>query len=309
MSKVKLLARRTLSAPTDLARLHEFEKFVPLGHYYSPDISQSELQERERELFRAPEAATPGIDLRVPEQLALLDRIGAATRGHGFPKDRTEGHRYWSVNGFYTLGDTLTLIGMIKLHRSKRVVEVGSGFSSAAMLDARDRLLDFRPELTFIEPYPADRLDGLLRESDRASTRVLKTFVQQAPMDCFTALEAGDILLIDSSHVSKVGSDVNFLFFEVLPNLKPGVLVHVHDVFVNFEYPRHWFVEGRNWNEDYLLRAFLMYNSAFRVEYFTNYLSTLHRDRFVSALGIDAGEAQRGRTEDLGASLWFSRCA
>jgi hypothetical protein len=80
------------------------------------------------------------------------------------------------------------------------------------------------------------------------------------------------VLFIDSSHVSKIGSDVNRLFFDVLPVLAPGVLIHIHDVAGNLEYPRHWLEEGRAWNEQYLLRAFLMYNPAYRIELFSAWL-------------------------------------
>jgi hypothetical protein len=96
--------------------------------------------------------------------------------------------------------------------------------------------------------------------------------VQEVPLEVFDALRDGDVLFIDSSHVSKIGSDVNHLFFRVLPRLAPGVRVHVHDVAGNLDYPREWLDEGRAWNEQYLLRAFLMYNRAFAVEFFTGWL-------------------------------------
>jgi len=101
--------------------------------------------------------------------------------------------------------------------------------------------------------------------------------VQDAPDDPFESLEANDILLIDTSHVSKVGSDVNHLFFKVLPALKPGVWVHVHDVTGNLEYPRHWFDEGRAWNEMYILRAFLMYNTTFKIMFSSALMFNEHR--------------------------------
>ena len=144
------------------------------------------------------------------------------------------------------------------------------------MLDTRERL-PAPLELTFIEPYPA-RLRSLLRPADADTTRVLEQRVQDVPVDVFQCLRAGDILFIDSSHVSRVGSDVNYLFFEILPVLEPGVIVHVHDVLWPFEYPRTWVLEGRAWNEAYLLRAFLQYNSTFEVMLFNAWIGQAARD-------------------------------
>jgi hypothetical protein len=94
----------------------------------------------------------------------------------------------------------------------------------------------------------------------------------------FEALEAGDILFIDSSHVSKLGSDVHYLMFEVLPALRPGVWVHIHDIFHPFEYPIQWYDEGRAWNEAYVVRAFLQYNKAWQIEHFSSFMIARHEE-------------------------------
>jgi hypothetical protein len=99
----------------------------------------------------------------------------------------------------------------------------------------------------------------------------------------FETLEARDVLFIDSTHVSKVSklnSDVNKLFFEILPRLAPGTFVHIHDVFADFEYPVHWLRAGRSWNEQYVLRAFLQFNDRFKVRLFGNYIVNRHPDWF-----------------------------
>ena len=113
-----------------------------------------------------------------------------------------------------------------------------------------------------------DRLRLLLRAGDTMRATLIEKRVQEVPLDLFAALGENDVLFIDSSHVSKIGSDVNRLFFEVLPVLAPGVLVHIHDVEGNLDYPRDWLESGRAWNEQYLLRAFLMNNTAYRMELF-----------------------------------------
>jgi hypothetical protein len=100
--------------------------------------------------------------------------------------------------------------------------------------------------------------------------------LQHVPLHIFDQLEPRDILLIDSTHVSKLDSDVNYIFFEILPRLKPGIVVHLHDIYAGFEYPDTWVKEGRAWNESYLLRAFLQYNEHFRILLFVSYMQNLH---------------------------------
>ena len=103
--------------------------------------------------------------------------------------------------------------------------------------------------------------------------------VEDVDLAFFDHLEAGDILFIDSSHVSKVGSDVNFLFFEVIPRLKRGVMVHIHDIFLPDEYPKVWVIDqGRNWNEQYLLQAFLQFNSDWEVVWAAHFMATRYSE-------------------------------
>ncbi len=153
---------------------------------------------------------------------------------------------------------------MLRHLKPARIIEVGSGFSSALMLDTRDQHTDWESQFTFIEPFP-DRLNNLLRETDRTSVQLIESPVQQVDPKLFQTLKAGDLLFIDSSHVSKIGSDVNLLFFEILPKLAAGVYIHIHDIFWPFGYPVEWIREGRAWNEAYLLRAFLVCNASFEI--------------------------------------------
>ncbi len=108
------------------------------------------------------------------------------------------------------------------------------------------------------------------------------------------------MLFIDSTHVSKVGSDVNFLFFEVLPRLRPGVHVHVHDIAYPFEYPREWVLEGRAWNEAYLLRAFLTGNPHWQIDLWPSVLQLRHPEVMAATL--------HARTPVDGGSLWLHSC-
>ncbi len=119
-------------------------------------------------------------------------------------------------------------------------------------------------------------------------------------MKFFSQLQSGDILFIDSSHTVKIGGDVNYLFLEVLPRLKPGVIVHVHDIFLPFEYRRDWVLdEFRFWNEQYLLQAFLTFNSEFEVLLANYYLSSHHKEHLQAAFPDLPGW--------IGGSFWMRR--
>ena len=187
--------------------------------------------------------------------------------------ERTTGLRYYYANEWFNYSDAVCLYLMMRTLSPKRVTEVGSGFSSAAMLDISQHLgLDI--DFTFIEP-DSSRLELLLRDSDWQRSTYIDKPVQSIDPTFFDTLASGDILFIDSSHVTKTGSDVNYLCFEVLPRLKSGVRVHFHDVFFPFEYPEQWVYEGWGWNEAYLLRAFLQFNTAFKIELWLSMLQKI----------------------------------
>ncbi len=166
---------------------------------------------------------------------------------------------------------------MLRHFKPKTIVEIGSGFSSAEMLDINDHFLGGQTSFHFIEPYP-DRLYSLLSPDDRARCTIHEKPVQFIDPKVFTQLRENDILFIDSSHVAKKQSDVNHLLFEVLPLLQKGVIVHIHDIFWPFDYPDRWIEGGRAWNEAYFFRAFLQYNPTFEVLFFNSFLLSRHRD-------------------------------
>jgi hypothetical protein len=186
---------------------------------------------------------------------------------------------------------------MIRHFRPRRIIEVGSGFSSCAILDTNELFFNNEIQCTFIEPEPR-RLFNNLRAEDRERINIIESQVQNVSVARFEELEKGDILLIDSSHVSKVHSDVNYLYFEVLPRLKSGVLVHVHDMFYPFRYPEKWIYKGWSWNESYLLRAFLMFNSGYKVRFWNSLWSHFYVDRMAAVVP---------RAIKSGGSLWIER--
>lgn len=271
----------------------------PAGHFYSPLPAIPAIKNREAEIFTVPDHID-GVNLRVGEQLALFEDFVTYYADLPFTEQPQQGVRYYFENDFFSYGDAIALHCMIRHVKPKRVIEVGSGFSSCVTLDTNDRFFDGQIACTFIEPYP-DTLLSLVSDADLGRVKLLRNRVQDVDVQVFRQLEAGDILFIDSTHVSKVGSDVNRLLFQVLPALNDGVVVHVHDIFYPFEYPKEWIYEGRAWNEAYLLRAFLQYSDSFRITYWPNYLNHFHQERFRQRMPLCL--------RNMGASIWLERKA
>jgi hypothetical protein len=277
----------------EAARAHTW---VPPGHYYSPIPSPEELRSREHELFGPAPREVPGVALRPAEQRALLEQLAQYYREMPFQRDKTPGMRYHFDNPAYGHADAILLYSMLRHLRPRRVIEVGCGHSSAAMLDTAERFLRGAVQFTFIDPYP-DTLRSVLRPGE--SVELLEMKLQDVPPGRFDALERNDILFVDSTHVVKTGSDVNRIVFDILPRLRPGVHVHFHDVFYPFEYPRPWVYDARGWNEAYLLRAFLQYNSDFEIVLFGTYAMGRHTDWFARNMPLCL--------ENRGGALWIKR--
>jgi predicted O-methyltransferase YrrM len=253
----------------------------PPGHYHSSIVSTSEIKKREQQIFSTARKDLDGIDLNEEEQLALLRTLSAGYPSIPFTGSKQEKLRYYYDNGFYCQSDGIFLHLMMRQFKPRKIIEVGSGFSSAAMLDTNELFLDNSVALTFIEPYP-DRLYSQFKPADREKHRTIVSNLQDVDLALFEQLEENDMLFIDSTHVAKTDSDVNTVLFNILPRLKKGVLIHFHDIFYPFEYPRDWVLNwnGFGWNEDYILRAFLMYNDCYRIIMFNTFLETFHKDWF-----------------------------
>jgi hypothetical protein len=196
----------------------------------------------------------------------------------GVPDSPKEGWRYRSSFMFQP-PDAVVYHAMLRHFQPKRVVESGSGFTSALALDTRDRFLP-ELDLTFIEPHPETRLNELLVGDDGSKCQIYPFPVQAVNLEVFDVLQSGDFLFIDTAHIAKTGSEVNWIVFNVLPRLAAGVIVHFHDVFWPLEYPRTWLKDRRSYNEIYLLRAFMMYNDSFETLLFNNWAWQERRDLF-----------------------------
>lgn len=269
----------------------------PPGHFYSPLPSLADVRDGASAIFDIP-PAIPGLDLRAPAQLDLVRELRRYHDDQPFPPHPMAGMRYHFENPFFGYGDGIVAHCMLRHLAPRRVIEVGSGYSSALILDTNDRFLDGRAQCTLVEPHP-DRLRSLVGDPAGAGVRMIESRVQDVDVALFEELEAGDILFVDSTHVAKVGSDVNLLLLEVLPALQPGVVVHIHDISYPFEYPRDWIEDGVSWNEAYMLRAFLLFNHEFEILLFNSFLAAMHREEVAKALPL------WGR--DPGSSIWIRR--
>lgn len=239
----------------------------PAGHYYSTIPASEDVDLVHAYNAKADACILSGIDLNVAGQLALLSTLRSYYADQPFAELAEDAqNRYFYNNQWFVYADGFFLHAMMRHFCPRRIVEVGSGFSSAMMLDTADLFFDGSTQITFIEPYPDERLSKLLaNRTSRVSYRLFRNRLQDVAERPWAELVENDFLFIDSSHVSKCGSDVNRLFFELLPRIAPGVIIHIHDIFAFFEYPKTWTQSGWFWNESYLLRAFLMFNSEFEI--------------------------------------------
>jgi len=277
MDDPRLIAEQIV-ASAEYKRIEARRKplFVEPGHFYSPIVDVEQVRARYGQ--QQPNVAPEAIRIDASAMLALWDDLLPFLNDIPFPNKADPNFRYYFHNPAFGIGDGSVLHAMLRLFRPKRLVEVGSGYSSACSIETIDRYLDGDVDVSFVEPYPA-LLQKLLGQDRLARCMVHTTGVQDTDMSVFKALEWGDILFIDSTHVMKTGSDVCHELFEVLPALKPGVLVHFHDIFWPFEYGSKWVVEdNRSWNEIYGLRAFLMYNEAFEIVFFNDWFARNQAD-------------------------------
>ena len=235
-------------------------------HFYQPIPNTQSLPET---VWNRPSELV-GIDMNDAMQLDLLRNHFPKFRSEygEFPVELADGPvRFHLNNGLFDATDALIAYCMIRHFQPRLIIEVGSGFSSLVAAEAISKNRD--STLICIEPFPPD----FLRKRVPGLHSLLEKNVEDVDLEFFSQLQSGDILFIDSSHTVRIGGDVNYLFLEVLPRLKPGVIVHVHDIFFPFDYRRDWVIdELRFWAEQYLLQAFLTFNSEFEVLMANGYL-------------------------------------
>jgi hypothetical protein len=237
-----------------------------LGHFYSPIVHPKDARSREVHLWKSHDEMS-GVDLQPQAQLALLKQLGNHTISIDYPVNKPlTGIGYFYSNDQFPALDAEFLHTMLCHLSPKTMIEVGSGFSSLITAHVNQKILKGALDFICIEPYPRK----FLTNGVPGINKLIQKKVEDVELEFFDRLHAGDILFIDSSHV-------NYLFFEVIPRLRKGVYVHIHDIFLPDEYPKTWVLDqGRNWNEQYLLRAFLQYNTEWEIVWAANFMGTRH---------------------------------
>ena len=302
------IIRRILSKILLSQEIFEFfQKFgvhVMRKHFYSPIpdtkvLSENvDIWEEEKELV--------GVDLNVKGQMDMLEKVFPVYREEfNFPLDRTSIPWEYYINcGAFGLISAAVLHCMIRYFAPRTIIEVGSGNST--YISARAGLLNQKQgkvtNLISIEPYPNE----VIKKGFPGLSRLIPEKVEKIDIGLFSHLEEGDILFIDSSHVVKIGGDVNFLYLDVLPRLKKGVIVHIHDIFFPAQYPKDQIIKNRNfWTEQYLLRAFLIYNSHFEVLWCGSYMYSKYLKKLKSIFPSPGGLGFRGNY--FSSSFWMRK--
>jgi predicted O-methyltransferase YrrM len=273
-----------------------FYRYYP-GHYGSTIPSAAAIKRDRAVLFAGTVATEDAVDLNAACQEDLLRRISGLYADFSPPKTPAPQKKYYSENPKFGFNDGFILYSFMRLFKPSRIIEVGSGYSSALMIDTAE---EFLPEsrLTFIDPY-STTVGPLLEGTTFKNHEIVRRSVQDVGLEIFQELRANDIVFIDSSHVLKIGSDLSSLLFSTLPSLATGVIVHIHDIWYPFEYPETLIKEGRIWNEVYFVRAFLQYNKAFEILFFSSYVEKKHEDYL--------REHMPGYSIGSGASLWLRK--
>lgn len=231
-------------------------------HYYQPLVNP----EKHLTKSLAANRNLPGIDLNIEEQLALLSSFSYNEELLQFPMQKPTSLGYYYKNGSFESGDSEYLYNMIRHIKPALFIEVGSGFST---LIANSAILKNNNDCRHIciEPYQAPWISGL------QNVEIIRKKLEDTDLAIFDQLKEGDILFIDSSHIIRPQGDVLLEYLEILPRLKPGVIIHIHDIFTPKDYLEEFILKNRYmWNEQYLLEALLTNTNSFKIIAAVNFL-------------------------------------
>ena len=269
-------------------------------HYYEPMYNyKKSLRHSLRD-----ERKLPGIELNETEQLSWLEKFDYAEELARIPLHPSPDGQFYYKNPNFSEGDAECLYSLIRLKKPKRIIEIGSGFSTMMARKAIEQ--NMREDTTYasrhicIEPYEMKWLDAV------KGIEVIRQKIEETDLSLFRQLEADDILFIDSSHVIRPQSDVLTEYLEILPILKTGVLIHIHDIFTPYDYLDHWLIdEIKLWNEQYLLEAFLSCNPQFEIILALNLLSHKHPAKLAEKFPMLRGHVEKAEPR----SFWIRKVA
>ena len=280
-----------------LANYHVLKK-----HYYLPIPEDSDLvYEQKSQLV--------GIEMNDKEQFAFIESVVNKYKDEfsRFPIHKSDNETatdFVLINEGFMAIDGNVYYSLVRHLKPKHIIEIGSGESTKLVNHAIKKNMaegNRQSRLTCIEPYPL----SYLRDANLLLTELKVAKVQEIPFSFFESLEAGDILFIDSTHALKSGGDVWYEYCEILPRLKSGVYVHIHDISLPKPYPRVYFENKTYWNEQYLLQAFLTYNSKFEVVWAGNYLLEKYQEKMLQYFQPEYDIMRKSYPSSEPSSVWI----
>ena len=292
----KLLARRRYTLPRVQRMSDRIGIQLRSTHYYEPTYRLADLPEDTRS-----ERALPGVRLEAESQIGLLRHLRYGAEMADFPLTPPGPGQFGWRNGMYEFGDGEIYYSLVRYLRPRRIIEIGSGSSTLLALAAAavnvSEDAGVQTEITCIEPYANAWLAN-------SGAKLIAQRVEDLDLAIFDVLEAGDILFIDSSHVIRPFGDVTREILQILPRLKPGVWVHVHDIFTPRDYLDAWLRDERRlWNEQYMLEAWLSGNANVGIVCALNWLKHNHFGELAAACPL---LAQSPKTEP--GAFWMRIC-
>jgi predicted O-methyltransferase YrrM len=271
-------------------------------HFYEAIPDTADLPD---ELWEKPSQLV-GINLNIADQILLLESFQAFIQEflqipNTPPSSPCE---YTRTLIDYPQVDAHILYSMIRKYQPKRIIEIGSGVSSLLSVTALKKNIEINGNhgtITAIEPYPKEYLEKCLVDGNK----LIKNKVEEIPLAEFEQLEENDILFIDSSHTVKINNDVIYEVLEILPRLKKGVLIHIHDIFLPLPYSKEM-VKDRHifWTEQYLVQAFLAFNDFFEVIWSAAALKFYEPEKLKSSFPDIFTE----NPDFIPGALWIKKC-
>lgn len=282
--------------------------FLPVpANYFSPIPDLKDLEKRR---VWDKKSEMNGIDFNLKNQLILLDKLGQKYGPEcNWPlRATTNPADYFVDNKSFVFGCAATSHTIIREFKPSKVIEIGSGYSSIIISNALDlnRKEDGKnAEYIIIDPFPLPVVSRKLIHYNK----LIKKRIELIDPKFFDQLDENDILFIDSGHSVRIGGDINFLYLEVLPRLRPGVIIHCHDIDMPYEYPKFYATNKafrQFWTERYLLQAFLIYNKQFEILLATTYLMRNHMAKFKKLFPSYNPRIPEGR-HAISPSFWMRR--
>jgi hypothetical protein len=262
--------------PASLPRTYNFFKkcqWLPVPYHYYQPIIKEEMLSKDYDTIKDP---LFGINLREKEQLKLITNFEFKNELENISKSKTDDVNPYFENDSLNMLDSSTLYSMIRHFKPNRVIEIGGGISTKFInlaLEQNTKETNNKAEHICIEPYEQPFLEKI-------GIKVIRERVEKLDVSFFSKLSKNDVLFIDSSHIIRTKGDVVFEYLNVIPSLNKGVIVHSHDIFLPWDYPKKWIEDNLwFWNEQYLLQALISNSSRYGVLLTNNFLSKTYPNR------------------------------